>query len=891
MLTGQQIKLVSWNVRGITNPDKARAVKRWLKRRLGEADVVALQGLKSNSWCSNRWLRSIKKKGTVIMDKPVGSKGGTALVLQEKIQVIASGVSGFGRLAWAKTKIGELEVGLVSLHAPNKRRQRVAFWAQVKEIIKEGSWVVFGDFNQVEVAEDSRGRSAILRDEPTETRRWESYFKMDAFELKDEEVMRRVQEAWWGEQEIVRDDRRRWLRGWQHVKRVLKEVRNEKTQQRKAEGDLEAEVALRRSLITEEVSQRELDALERVEKRLKERELRDARAWRLRSREKWLTIDETPTRYFCTKLRAKWANERLDALELEDGEITTDDEEMLGEIHTFYQELYTEVPESVEKAAAREAVVCLMTKRISTTVSRRLTEVPSWDEIEGVVFRMKTNKAPGHDGLTVEMVRECWDMVGEDCVNMVKAVWVKKKILRTDSQGVIKLLAKGGDRKRLANWRPISLMTLSYKIVTKIVANRIRQVIPELVDQQQSGFVKDRQISDNILCFKMAQEWASWMGQKGVFAKLDFVKAYDHIDHMFLWRCIEQLGFDRQFISLLQGVPLAPLLYAICTQPFMELLKKAEKEGRLKGLRIAPGKSLLFQLFADDTGVFLEESEENFEELKKILDLYGRASGAKVNINACLLMPLGSTTIPDWVRRVGCDVAEEGKVFKYLGICAGVGVQVNTSIDALTGNQLPGHLHISSLKRVWRCMGNDEGKIWQIIEGAARRREVCTVRELVREGRRVDTQKLDGILEEGLRRTEEVDSEVDFLGAKGFVLVHRLPQPVPNIVGRPPIVDIRINVDIYPQKVQAVPLHFRYNARDTKGCRRKATPSQECLNRVHSALTSVMMLNGTWDIHEGNGCGKMFRVSTHLHADVKNYIVQLCCFPTCSCQDFFERET
>ncbi|KAL3681543.1 hypothetical protein R1sor_024499 [Riccia sorocarpa] len=134
-------------------------------------------------------------------------------------------------------------------------------------------------------------------------------------------------------------------------------------------------------------------------------------------------------------------------------------------------------------------------------------------------------------------------------------------------------------------------------------------------------------------------------------------------------------------------------------------------------------------------------------------------------------------------------------------------------------------------------------------------------------------------------------AEVDFLGAKGFVLVHRLPQAVPNIVGRPSIVDIRINVDTYPQKVQSVPLDFRYNARGTKGCRRKTTPSKECNKRVQSALTSVMMLNGTWDIHEGNGCRKMFRVSTHLHADVRNYIVQICCFPTCSCQDFFEMET
>ncbi|KAL3686650.1 hypothetical protein R1sor_009224 [Riccia sorocarpa] len=134
--------------------------------------------------------------------------------------------------------------------------------------------------------------------------------------------------------------------------------------------------------------------------------------------------------------------------------------------------------------------------------------------------------------------------------------------------------------------------------------------------------------------------------------------------------------------------------------------------------------------------------------------------------------------------------------------------------------------------------------------------------------------------------------EVDFLTAKGFTLVHRFPEVAIPRTRTPTVVDIKINVDAYPQKIDAVPSSFRFNSRGTKGCRRKSTPSGECNDRLERAITTTMLRTETWVISEGNGYGKRYKICTHVQsAEPNHYIVQICYFPCCSCDDFFQRET
>ncbi|KAL3697404.1 hypothetical protein R1sor_011480 [Riccia sorocarpa] len=295
-------------------------------------------------------------------------------------------------------------------------------------------------------------------------------------------LKQKVEDAWHNETEVVRDARRRWARGWCRVKQVLREARSEMDRKRKMEGSLEAEVEWRMSQLQEDSTEEEAEALWVAETRAREQALQEAREWRLRSRVRWLLEDEAPSKYFFAKLRAKWARDTLEALETTEGELLTDREEILTEVHEFYQDLYEAEVETEEKQEAREELVGLIQNKLEPHESEQLARIPEKPEIESVVFGMATNKAPGQDGLTIEILKLCWSFVGDDCVKLIQCIWAKKRILPSDCQTIIRLIHKGGDRKLLGNLRPISLMTLSYEIVTKLLANRIRSVLPKLVD-------------------------------------------------------------------------------------------------------------------------------------------------------------------------------------------------------------------------------------------------------------------------------------------------------------------------------------------------------------------------------------------------------------------------
>ncbi|KAL3689282.1 hypothetical protein R1sor_015591 [Riccia sorocarpa] len=113
----------------------------------------------------------------------------------------------------------------------------------------------------------------------------------------------------------------------------------------------------------------------------------------------------------------------------------------------------------------------------------------------------------------------------------------------------------------------------------------------------------------------------------------------------------------------------------------MSLLRRSEREGRISGLWISPGKTLLHQLFADDTGVCIQAREGDFQELERILARYEVASGAKVNMEKSLVMPMGLADCPAWLRQKGCGIIEGEQSFKYLGVRVGRNISDSVAVD------------------------------------------------------------------------------------------------------------------------------------------------------------------------------------------------------------------
>ncbi|KAL3684298.1 hypothetical protein R1sor_002320 [Riccia sorocarpa] len=222
------------------------------------------------------------------------------------------------------------------------------------------------------------------------------------------------------------------------------------------------------------------------------------------------------------------------------------------------------------------------------------------------------------------------------------------------------------------------------------------EVIPTNSQALAEWYLAQKPSHDNILSLRLGQEWAQITNQDVIFVKLDFMKAYDRVAHRFLWDTLAAMGMGAETVDRIkglvvggssevhvngsfteefqiergvrQGCPLAPLLFAMTTQPLMSALRAEERRGNIRGLNIGDGQTLLHQLFADDTGICITAEERQFETLKEVIKEFEMASGARLNLQKSIVMQLKPRQPPPWMEQSGCEIAVPGRNFRYLGV-------------------------------------------------------------------------------------------------------------------------------------------------------------------------------------------------------------------------------
>ncbi|CAO2191947.1 unnamed protein product [Urochloa humidicola] len=256
----------------------------------------------------------------------------------------------------------------------------------------------------------------------------------------------------------------------------------------------------------------------------------------------------------------------------------------------------------------------------------------------------------------------------------------------------------------MTHFRPISLCNVLYKLCSKVLANRLRLILDEIISVEQSAFVPGRLITDNVL---VAYECIHYLKRKkgnGACAvKLDMAKAYDRVEWQYLRAIMHKLGFSEQWIELImrcvetvsfsvrvngflseqfqptrgirQGDPISPYLFLLCAEGFSSLLKYTGPQFVARGVRVsihAPWISHL--MFADDCLLFTQANERGAIRLMEILDTYQRGSGQLVNVNKSAVFFSSNCLDNDKedVKRI-TGVATEALGEKYLGLPTAVG--------------------------------------------------------------------------------------------------------------------------------------------------------------------------------------------------------------------------
>ena len=234
--------------------------------------------------------------------------------------------------------------------------------------------------------------------------------------------------------------------------------------------------------------------------------------------------------------KAKSKSKSMSMVRTSDGRVTRDMREILQEQARFYENLYTKDPQvnfNLENTSNKKLDI---TQRI--LLESDLQQI----EIAEAIKSMPRNKCPGPDGIPADFYKIFYSRIKDTLLEVLCHAKKLGRLHNTARYGVISLIPKHNkDRSYLAHWRPIVLLNVDFKILSKIFANRLKLVLDDLIDPLQAGFIKNRQISDNIrrLFDLMELTWAAQM--PAIIISVDFHKAFDRVDYTALYKILHLL--------------------------------------------------------------------------------------------------------------------------------------------------------------------------------------------------------------------------------------------------------------------------------------------------------------------------------------------------------------
>lgn len=274
-------------------------------------------------------------------------------------------------------------------------------------------------------------------------------------------------------------------------------------------------------------------------------------------RSRYLTLKDmdAPTTFFFNLEHKVGQQKMMLSLKDNNGHVTSDPQKMRKLAVEFYSNLYA--AEISDEHCRRELLKDLP---VLSEDNKELLETDiSFEEISLAVKGLSSGKSPGLDGLPAEFYKSFWTIIGDDYFEVLQKCFSEGVLPTSCQRAVLSLLPKKGDLTFLKNWRPVAILCTEYKIVSKVLANRLNNVLYEVVHKDQSYCVKNRSIMDNLHLIRDVVDFAYCKDVNMGLLSLDQEKAFDTVYHGFLFDTLNAFGFEEKFISRIK------LLYAEAT--------------------------------------------------------------------------------------------------------------------------------------------------------------------------------------------------------------------------------------------------------------------------------------------------------------------------------------
>lgn len=371
----------------------------------------------------------------------------------------------------------------------------------------------------------------------------------------------------------------------------------------------------------------------------------------------WLAEGDSNTKFFHAQASSRKRVNHIQYLLDETREKIDNIDAMSELIKGYYQDVFSNTNTTLTSQDGENENV------VSMEQNAMLVADMSFEEFDLAVEQMHQDKAAGPDGLNAAFFQHLCGLLGKEVFSCCKN-WLQDCSFPAELNDTnLVLIPMKEVVERLTDLRPIALCNVMYKILAKVLAYRLKQILPVIISENQSAFVPGRNITDNVL---VAFELIHSMKQKkrgyegGVALKLDISKAYDRVDWKYLQQRLYAMGFDGKYIKwmmlyvttvqyavcfngrlwgpihpqrgLRQGNPISPYLFLLSAEGLSKSLTEAVTANAISGWRIFPtAPAISHLLFANDSFLFFKASNEEAARVKALLNEYKFLNGHAMN--------------------------------------------------------------------------------------------------------------------------------------------------------------------------------------------------------------------------------------------------------------------
>ncbi|GKV05101.1 hypothetical protein SLEP1_g17145 [Rubroshorea leprosula] len=681
--------------KGMGDSKKRRGLRDLIRRE--GADIVFIQESKMEV-CDDRKCKYVWGGDNCrwVMKAAHGKSGGILCLWNSNLFELSKDLVGSGFCGmYGFWGVDKLPCYFLNVYAPCDSLGKQLLWKEIldlTEVSDGGNWCIGGDFNAIRSREEKRGRhfnntamrdfnsfidEAGLEDLPMTGKKF-TWFKTDGSAMSRLDRFLVSTGFLINFPDLIQKEWNREVFG--HIDRNLEKIRCEiKNLDDKAEnGELsETEIEQRRSYF-----QQVWEWNSRKDSLLCQK-----------SRQKWLQEGDANSKYFHGCIVKRRRRNGIEGVVKNEAWV-----EEVPEVKKVIKEFFE--LKFQEQEWDRPSLELNQLKQLSPEDNSWLTAEFSKEEVKAAVWNCNGSKSPGPDGFNFNFIKKMWPTIKQDIVDFVKKFWANGRLVKGSNSSFIVLIPKKESPQGLGDYRPISLVGCLYKIISKLLANRLRKVMPTIISQNQSAFVGKRFIADGIVIANEIIHEAKKRRRPTLIFKADFEKAYDSVNWKFLELMMEKFGFClkwRKWIKeclstssvsvlvngsptaefsmekgLRQGDPLAPFLFLLVAEALNELIYKAKELNLYKGVEMGEERLEVTHLqFADDSIFFCDASDLNIKAIKGILRTFELVSGLKVNFFKSALYGINvkAEDISKWAESLNCMVGDIP--FKYLGVPVG----------------------------------------------------------------------------------------------------------------------------------------------------------------------------------------------------------------------------